>query len=641
MLRRLTYEAVTRGSSGGGITTRHGRPRLRVFQPTSGISMRHYAACCSFALPALDRLLTNRGNVSQLHRHQQHGQQHQHQQQQLQQVRYMSDNLLGHSPMARPDPRPKSYKGGGDGDSGSGSTGPVIGVDSNTKGGGVWAQTSAKRDKMGELKLEIPPDKRTLDDMATPAQKVDLDLADGLGLVARAVDGAWSLQSDADGDSMSSSSGDSSSDRSSSRADITAALADLNQFLIQTEQSRGEDAQLSKERYEAHLAEVMRILEPDVAAASPSERLTPRDALALLRDFVAFEPETGDEKEAADGDGDTDKDSSSASSKNNVDGPASAPPSVPADVDSDLRVAEDPFDTCTAYLRLLTARHAASLLKDSWEDSTKLTDGDVDRAAVRGESADQPTHLPLVKVNNVLRAYATGTCRDRVDALWTLWDKDDDGLIDEVEMDFLANWSMKPVEGALAQLFADALEELASAEDVVAAQGEATATRSDGSNSSSSSEPAVANAEKKKKKGWRQRRREAKAKKRLINIFDKTIANHFEIEVETPHRLRCIYAWAEKAHQNDRIDSVHIESGTIAGRKRYVELAPKISLDEFRAVQEEHFPHFDRIGEEIAASFREDLLVAQGKGRQNRELKRDIVVFLGVVSAIDAVIWSL
>mmetsp|Transcript_5697 Transcript_5697/g.12401 ORF Transcript_5697/g.12401 Transcript_5697/m.12401 type:complete len:146 (+) Transcript_5697:93-530(+) len=82
MLRRLTYEAVTRGSSGGGITTRHSRPRLRVFEPTSGISMRHYAACCSFALPALDHLLTNRGNASQMHRHQQHGQQHQHQQQQ-------------------------------------------------------------------------------------------------------------------------------------------------------------------------------------------------------------------------------------------------------------------------------------------------------------------------------------------------------------------------------------------------------------------------------------------------------------------------------------------------------------------------------------------------------------------------------
>ena len=127
----------------------------------------------------------------------------------------------------------------------------------------------------------------------------------------------------------------------------------------------------------------------------------------------------------------------------------------------------------------------------------------------------------------------------------------------------------------------------------------------------------------------------------MIKLFNKAIANHFDVEVETPHRLRCIYAWAEKEHQNNRIDSVHIESGTIAGRKRYVELAPKISLEEFRSEQQEHFSHLDRVGEEILSSFREDLLVDQGKGRQNKQERRDMLLFLGAVSAVDAVIWSL
>ena len=73
----------------------------------------------------------------------------------------------------------------------------------------------------------------------------------------------------------------------------------------------------------------------------------------------------------------------------------------------------------------------------------------------------------------------------------------------------------------------------------------------------------------------------------------------------------------------------------MVGRKRYVELEPKISYAEFRKEQERHFPHLDKIGEEIAFSFKEDLWVLQGKGRQNKELKRDCFLFLLTVSLID------
>ena len=91
----------------------------------------------------------------------------------------MSDSLLGQSPMAPAAPRRVPGTGSGVGDADA---------------GGVWAQTSAKRDRLSELKIELPEDKVSLDQMATPAQALDLHLADGLGLVARAVDGAWGAQ---------------------------------------------------------------------------------------------------------------------------------------------------------------------------------------------------------------------------------------------------------------------------------------------------------------------------------------------------------------------------------------------------------------------------------------------------------------
>ena len=69
---------------------------------------------------------------------------------------HLSENLLGHSPMARsvpttsqqaasPSPAPSNQ-------------GPVWGTDSNTAGGGVWAQTSAKKDKLNELLTELNAD---------------------------------------------------------------------------------------------------------------------------------------------------------------------------------------------------------------------------------------------------------------------------------------------------------------------------------------------------------------------------------------------------------------------------------------------------------------------------------------------------
>ena len=66
-----------------------------------------------------------------------------------------------------------------------------------------------------------------------------------------------------------------------------------------------------------------------------------------------------------------------------------------------------------------------------------------------------------------------------------------------------------------------------------------------------------------------------------------------------------------------------------------MELPPKISLAEFREVQQEHFTHLDRVASELLKSFHEDLWVVQGNGRQTAELIRDCSIFMFVVCAVD------
>jgi hypothetical protein len=102
------------------------------------------------------------------------------------------------------------------------------------------------------------------------------------------------------------------------------------------------------------------------------------------------------------------------------------------------------------------------------------------------------------------------------------------------------------------------------------------------------------------------------------------LKHHFENELEMPHRLRCIYGWANKQHQDNKMDSilVHEEGGgvvtSVVGRKRYVELHPKIALNEFREVQGIHFQQLDRIGQECLSSFREDLWIQYTEGKDDR-----------------------
>eukprot|EP00978_Attheya_sp_CCMP212_P000232 scaffold457_cov50-Attheya_sp.AAC.2 len=80
----------------------------------------------------------------------------------LQRSRFMSDNLLGHSPIA--------------------ANPPVNNVTSSewqipTKGDaevlGVWSASNGKREKLGELRLELQEGQMTLEDAVTPEQNGD------------------------------------------------------------------------------------------------------------------------------------------------------------------------------------------------------------------------------------------------------------------------------------------------------------------------------------------------------------------------------------------------------------------------------------------------------------------------------------
>lgn len=452
----------------------------------------------------------------------------------------LSDRLLGYSPMAQSTPNASSTE------KQAGKQIPT--AEQVSTSGGVWAPTSAKRDKIAELKVALEDGQETLDDAATPEQLLDLYLVDGMKLIVRETD--YSTGSD------------------------TKDIQEFSEFLLQNQNEMSDV--IDQFMFPVHLDAIAERIESLLSNYPPSENLK------KLRDFL--DPNDVPEEELG---------------------------KLPT---SDVDQHNKNFDNSVIRFRLLLAKAAVEHLKASWGILTKVSDGDVDRAAVNGQQIEpQAGHISLAKVYKFIFAHASGSCSDRVDASWELLDRDDDGLLDESEMNNAIFLCLAPTQKALASLYEEALD--------------AYPVRSPLSEMDDDDLPAP-------KKGWMARRRENREKRTLSKMFQRAIKNHFEDEVEVNHRLRCIYAWAEKAHQDNKLDSVLVDDGW-SGRKRYVELSPKISLPEFREVQEIHFTHLDRMSTEILDSHREDLWVRQGRGRERRELIRDCTAFLVVVSVLD------
>jgi hypothetical protein len=513
-------------------------------------------------------------------------------------IRSFSDknlNLLGYSPMSPPPHTPASGSSSTSGGSSGGNGSGVPSAQDVSLAGGVWAPTSAKRDKLAELKTEMfaAGGQLTLDVAASEPEKLDLYLADGIACIVRTADSV-AVQPTAE----------------AAAAALAAAFAPLkamDDWL--TEQSSTKlnrlPTDLHQVQWEEYLKNVVAQVD-SVLSTLPADRY-----LWKVRDFYDVSGEAAAAAAAAGKDQDQDNKAETTT----------ADTDAISELQQDVAVS-DTFQQSVVRFRLLLTKAAAEHMLNSWKTITAVSDQDIDRAAVLGETLESHrSTLSMEELHCVLRAYLTGTCKDRVDAVWKLLDRDHDSLLDEAEMNLVSRTTVEPVRTALSTLMKETLD----AYPVRAPLPAPDATRPDNI----------------PRPGWRQRRREAKAKKKLTKMFQKTLKKHFDDEVEMAHRLRCIYAWAEKAHQDNKISSIQVEEMGWSGRQRHVELNPKISFSEFLEVQQVHFTHLDRIGAEYLKSFREDLWVAQGKGRQNRELQRDCGIFLAVVCLIDFVVIAL
>ena len=459
----------------------------------------------------------------------------------------------------------------------------------------------------------------SLDLAANAEQKLDLELADGLKCIAKCVDS---------GSQSNGSLGEST------------IIGDQNNLLIQAMQSTNQNTneatqklfqmlnnatkeeEWTRPKFEATMKEAIRVL----SAALPSDptlkksvagSLDATSSLCYIRDFV--------------------------SDKNNHDAG-----SLASDMDIQLQkdiqaindISNQAFKTSIYTYKTLVLRALATTILGNWEQLTSITSGDIDRAAVNHDgSSPIPSQRDTINSASVVKlfeSYESSSCSDFVQAWWNVIDADKDGMIDQEEMNAAVELAMKPVHMALKELLDLSLEVCPTRS---AGLGDNSAWFVGGEDVSSLRDDNVSGTS---KLSWRNRRTELAARKNLIRTFSTALNRHFRDQVETPHRLRCIYAWADKTHQNNKIDSILVDASeewgsasSIVGRKRYVELEPKITYEEFRDVQKKHFPQLDAMGEEVVMSFKEDLWVLQGKGRQNAELRRDCVLFLGVVSLID------
>ena len=518
---------------------------------------------------------------------------------------------------------------------------PTFGTDPNSVGGGVWAQTSSKREKLAELLTELNATgvdtatrgMETLDVAACAQEKLDLEFADGLKLIAKFVDdGGVQL---IDNDATTTNDQSSAAVVLLGRGEETTKAID-NLFKLLESVSVSDDEGIERAKFESTMNEAIRILS---VGLPPESNLKKTDAgsldvscpLCYIRQFVEQSEEN-----------------------NNTDQQQHLSSCDEREVDEQIQqlngIVTRAFYSSTQIYRILLLRATARTLLDNWDTLTTVTSGDIDRAAV-SKTAVLPirTTVKAKKIQLLFTAYANGSCKEWVESWWNLIDDDCDGLLDEEEMNSSVNLTMKPVHTALLNMVQLSLEVCPvrtvgnEIDNAWYLGGEDVSDIHTTSKINETIATTPVRSSNSKKMSWRNRRRELKARTLLTKTFEATLARHFRDQVETPHRLRCIYAWADKSHQSNKLDSIVVDSSddwgaasSIVGRKRYVELLPKISYTEFRNEQAIHFPHLDKVGEEIVMSFKEDLWVLQGKRRQSKELRRDGLLFLFGISLVDA-----
>ena len=593
---------------------------------------------------------------------------------------FSSNQLLGHSPMAHNSNNSIMNPGG------SGAHMGIAIPDSTyiptayeAVIGNVWQASTWRRDKLLELKGELntlpevlanKDEKVTLDFLATERQTLDLYLVDGIHLIIQHVEQGIPLSSptptiDSDTDASLQSSGSPTS----------VILSDIVQRMEQKIVAEMEDAANSSSSTssidhpflsEPEWNRILLWLQKDIEAVlSTTTTIQPANIHHHVRDFqnlvddphkkllenddfVSFLEEQRVTSKSVTSGHDTSIDSATKASRVLVD--ALQHPHM-----------ECLYDGVVRYQLLLTLA-VTYQLQQSWKILTTMTDQDIDRAAATLQPTDAATSssesvpvslpssvstsIPVKKLMEVIKAYllipnSNDTTQEsnpsmndrRMDALWALMDKDNDGMIDQVEMNQICTIAVSATQNAIRQYVKEVIE--------VVPLDHQPLSNNDGNVDATKTTATI------KKIGWRQRRRIRNEKAAFLKRLNYVLQNHFDNELEMSHRLRCIYSWSNKKHQNNKINSILVQEENngiitnVVGRKRYVELYPKIAIQEFREVQRIHFPQLDGIGQEYMKSLREEFWIEQGKGRQNRELQRDCTLFLVGVCILDYIVLSL
>ena len=554
-------------------------------------------------------------------------------------------------------------------------------VNTNTTGGGVWAPTSAKRDKLAELTAELKWDKhqRSLNDVATLTEKMDLHLIEGLYVLFGNVD-----------------VGNNTNNTQSTF--ITTVQEEVTQYLQQLERNLS-SPYLTQDQYTVHLQQIH-----DFVAQLKRQHFPASSCLLYLRDFCIYN--TSNET--------TTPSSSSSNTSLQV--------LKTTELESLAQDIAHPLAQCQLYLQFTLLEACIKLfISSGWNEFMIPSDIEKDRYAAAQTMTPSPSisqdtttmnHMNVKKLHSALLTHflQASSCSHRIQALWNLKDRNDDARIEKDDLESFITWSIRPIQDTFQTIVLESLDAcpvrllfpddkvdvsypydlkqeqsyyehdlwyyvstgfsryLTMQEEEEENKRNVSTAPTTTATSIPSSRPLSSSSSSKglrfKYKHYRNRKEIQRVEKYIKKYLNKTIRYHFDREVELPHRLRCIYAWAEKEHQQGKIESVFIPSsspmdwimmnsssslastlllqqqqgGHEQQRKRYVELEPQISFLEFQSMQKIHFPHLDRIGSELCTSLKEELWIHQGKRRQGVEFRREAMIFLSLVTVLDVII---
>ena len=342
-----------------------------------------------------------------------------------------------------------------------GSQGPSFGADFNTEGGGVWQNTSAKKEKIIELKGELPhlykDPKREgkgwvrqvgLDDATdVESERWDNDLADGMGVVWREVDRGLGVRVEVKEGKVKRGGVREWEDT------IEGIMKEVNRQVEEVER-----AMVSVNR--------SIVIKESEGSAEGLEGVKEIGGFWARRisDFIKIERD----------------DDAAEKDKNKVKNEVTDPDEYDVMDDKDIRFVDFPdttqtlSDLCSGdYKRentselhsrlfsLLVVRHklevGSQLLralegKEGFDKVTRVVDADVDRAAMDGGGVSKDREVELGRVHMAVDCVMNGEAEVKLRAIWELHHKDDvggeNGGIEREEMESVVEVYSSAVLGA-------------------------------------------------------------------------------------------------------------------------------------------------------------------------------------------------